>query len=156
FSSDSVVSPKCIRGLRLPRSKPAAAATSAGSTRFDVVSRRKEGDSFTRGSPTTPLYEFLGLKRFRIYSRRHCRPTARPYVSCANHSEKQAEPLPILNLTDARVVYSVAPAMGHNQEAHPESHFRRNLFPVNEESFSASIIATWLVGLVGLVGHNRM
>ncbi|CAN0878505.1 Histone deacetylase 14, chloroplastic [Linum grandiflorum] len=67
---------------------------------------------------------FPGVKRFRIYSRRHCRPTARPYVSCANHSEKQAEPLPILHLTDARVIYSVAPAMGHNQEAHPESHFR--------------------------------
>ncbi|CAN0865116.1 hypothetical protein LINGRAHAP2_LOCUS9140 [Linum grandiflorum] len=92
--------------------------------RFDVVSRRKEDDSFTRGSPTTPLYEFLGLKRFRIYSRRHCRPTARPYVSSANHSEKQEEQLPILHLTNARVIYSVAPAMGHNQEAHPESHFR--------------------------------
>ncbi|CAN0927984.1 hypothetical protein LINGRAHAP2_LOCUS36210 [Linum grandiflorum] len=83
--------------------------------RFDVVSRRKEDDSFTRGSPTTPLYEFLGLKRFRIYSRRHGRPTAGPYVSCANHSEKQAEQLPILHLTNARVIYSVAPAMGHNQ-----------------------------------------
>ncbi|CAN0878509.1 Histone deacetylase 14, chloroplastic [Linum grandiflorum] len=56
--------------------------------------------------------------------RKHLMPTARPYVSCANHSEKQVEPLPILNLTDARVIYSVAPAMGHNQEAHPESHFR--------------------------------
>ncbi|KAK2384874.1 histone deacetylase [Trifolium repens] len=27
-------------------------------------------------------------------------------------------------LTNARVIYSVAPSMGHNQEAHPESHFR--------------------------------
>ncbi|KAI4317091.1 hypothetical protein L6164_024997 [Bauhinia variegata] len=27
-------------------------------------------------------------------------------------------------LSDARLIYSVAPAMGHNQEAHPESHFR--------------------------------
>ncbi|CAN1287863.1 hypothetical protein LINPERPRIM_LOCUS19750, partial [Linum perenne] len=44
-------------GLRLPRSKSAAAAASAsgGSMRCDVVSRRKEGDSSTRCSPTTPL-----------------------------------------------------------------------------------------------------
>ncbi|CAJ2676835.1 unnamed protein product [Trifolium pratense] len=27
-------------------------------------------------------------------------------------------------LINARVIYSVAPSMGHNQEAHPESHFR--------------------------------
>ncbi|CAN1828483.1 hypothetical protein LINPERHAP1_LOCUS32244 [Linum perenne] len=44
-------------GLRLPRSKSAAASASAsaGSMRCDVVSRRKEGDSSTRCSPTTPL-----------------------------------------------------------------------------------------------------
>ncbi|XP_044469369.1 histone deacetylase 14-like [Mangifera indica] len=29
-----------------------------------------------------------------------------------------------VRLSDARVIYSVAPAMGHNQESHPESHFR--------------------------------
>ncbi|KAK7318435.1 hypothetical protein RJT34_03136 [Clitoria ternatea] len=27
-------------------------------------------------------------------------------------------------LSDARVIYSLAPSMGHNQESHPESHFR--------------------------------
>ncbi|KAI4383531.1 hypothetical protein MLD38_009359 [Melastoma candidum] len=27
-------------------------------------------------------------------------------------------------LADARVIYGVAPAMGHNRESHPESHFR--------------------------------
>ncbi|WJX47775.1 Histone deacetylase 14, chloroplastic [Trifolium repens] len=32
--------------------------------------------------------------------------------------------LSIDQLTNARVIYSVAPSMGHNQEAHPESHFR--------------------------------
>ncbi|XP_027921737.1 histone deacetylase 14 isoform X1 [Vigna unguiculata] len=30
----------------------------------------------------------------------------------------------IEQLSDARVIYSVAASMGHNQEAHPESHFR--------------------------------
>ncbi|KAK1588129.1 hypothetical protein Q3G72_020119 [Acer saccharum] len=29
-----------------------------------------------------------------------------------------------LQLNDARVIFSVAPAMGHNKESHPESHFR--------------------------------
>ncbi|OAY27451.1 uncharacterized protein LOC110603959 isoform X2 [Manihot esculenta] len=38
-------------GLRLPRSKPATAA----SMRYEVVCRRKEGDSSARCSPTTPL-----------------------------------------------------------------------------------------------------
>ncbi|KAJ9167684.1 hypothetical protein P3X46_019298 [Hevea brasiliensis] len=38
-------------GLRLPRSKPATAA----SVRCDVVCKRKEGDSSARCSPTTPL-----------------------------------------------------------------------------------------------------
>lgn len=27
-------------------------------------------------------------------------------------------------LVDAKVIYTIAPAMGHNQESHPESHFR--------------------------------
>ncbi|XP_058731069.1 histone deacetylase 14, chloroplastic-like [Vicia villosa] len=30
----------------------------------------------------------------------------------------------IEQLSNARVIYSVAPSMGHNQESHPESHFR--------------------------------
>ncbi|KAG5029825.1 hypothetical protein AAZX31_05G180000 [Glycine max] len=30
----------------------------------------------------------------------------------------------IEQLSDARLIYSVAPSMGHNQESHPESHFR--------------------------------
>ncbi|XP_027340410.1 histone deacetylase 14 isoform X2 [Abrus precatorius] len=30
----------------------------------------------------------------------------------------------IHQLNDARLIYSVAPSMGHNQESHPESHFR--------------------------------
>ncbi|KAJ8773949.1 hypothetical protein K2173_009380 [Erythroxylum novogranatense] len=38
-------------GLRLPRSRPATVS----STRSDVASKRKEGDSFRRCSPTTPL-----------------------------------------------------------------------------------------------------
>ncbi|KDP33544.1 hypothetical protein JCGZ_07115 [Jatropha curcas] len=38
-------------GLRLPRSRPATST----SARCDVISRRKEGDSSTRCSPTTPL-----------------------------------------------------------------------------------------------------
>ncbi|CAI0403984.1 unnamed protein product [Linum tenue] len=67
----------------------------------------------------------VGLKCFRKYSRwRGSTTRAGVCVSCSIDLEKQPEPIPIQNLTDARVIYSVAPAMGHNQEAHPESHFR--------------------------------
>ncbi|CAI0421894.1 unnamed protein product [Linum tenue] len=71
------------------------------------------------------LSSFSGLKCFRKYSRwRGSTSRAGVCVSCSIDLEKQPEPIPIQNLTDARVIYSVAPAMGHNQEAHPESHFR--------------------------------
>lgn len=42
-------------------------------------------------------------------------------ISCSYSLDN--DPL-IEKLTDARVIYSVAPAMGHNQEAHPESYLR--------------------------------
>ncbi|CAN1829009.1 Histone deacetylase 14, chloroplastic [Linum perenne] len=65
---------------------------------------------------------FLGHNRFRVYSSWHCKTTARAYVSCSNNLEKQSDAISLQS--DARVIYSVAPAMGHNKEAHPESHFR--------------------------------
>ncbi|KAM7259905.1 hypothetical protein ACFE04_015646 [Oxalis oulophora] len=40
--------------------------------------------------------------------------------SCCYTTENE----PILVSNDARVIYTVAPAMGHNKEAHPESHLR--------------------------------
>ncbi|XP_039156248.1 uncharacterized protein LOC120287507 [Eucalyptus grandis] len=39
-------------------------------------------------------------------------------VRCSSEAETRPR------LAAARVVYGVAPAMGHNQESHPESHFR--------------------------------
>ncbi|XP_031281867.1 histone deacetylase 14-like isoform X2 [Pistacia vera] len=41
-------------------------------------------------------------------------------VSCSLNEGNNQD----FKLSDARVIYSVAPAMGHNQESHPESHFR--------------------------------
>ncbi|PQP91789.1 histone deacetylase 14 isoform X1 [Prunus yedoensis var. nudiflora] len=45
-------------------------------------------------------------------------------ISCSTGTGE--DPLIPVNkkLSDARVIYAVAPAMGHNQESHPESHFR--------------------------------
>lgn len=45
-------------------------------------------------------------------------------ISCSNGTGE--DPFIPVNkkLSDARVIYAVAPAMGHNKEAHPESHFR--------------------------------
>lgn len=39
---------------------------------------------------------------------------------CSYTAEKDLN----LQLSDARVIYGVAPALGHNQELHPESHLR--------------------------------
>ncbi|KAJ0040981.1 hypothetical protein Pint_27371 [Pistacia integerrima] len=41
-------------------------------------------------------------------------------VSCSLNEGNNQD----FKLSDARVIYSVAPAMGHNRESHPESHFR--------------------------------
>ncbi|XP_020215842.1 histone deacetylase 14 [Cajanus cajan] len=45
-------------------------------------------------------------------------------ISCSGGVRNQSIVPSIEQLSDARVIYSVAPSMGHNQESHPESHFR--------------------------------
>ncbi|XAR73163.1 Histone deacetylase [Bertholletia excelsa] len=60
-----------------------------------------------------------------------CRRTRRRYsskgfrssISCSTGLQDSFLP-PSAQLADAKVIYSVAPAMGHNQESHPESNFR--------------------------------
>ncbi|GAV73035.1 Hist_deacetyl domain-containing protein [Cephalotus follicularis] len=59
-----------------------------------------------------------------MWGRKHVAKTIVVSVSC-QYSVGKDPYLPCnQGLTDARVVYSLAPAMGHNQESHPESHFR--------------------------------
>ncbi|RDX62330.1 Histone deacetylase 14, partial [Mucuna pruriens] len=45
-------------------------------------------------------------------------------ISCSGGVRNDFFVPSIQQLSDARVIYSVAPSMGHNQESHPESHFR--------------------------------
>ncbi|PON33758.1 Histone deacetylase superfamily [Parasponia andersonii] len=45
-------------------------------------------------------------------------------ISCSASNGKDLFQRANGKLNDARVIYAVAPAMGHNQESHPESHFR--------------------------------
>ncbi|XP_011031171.1 PREDICTED: histone deacetylase 14 isoform X2 [Populus euphratica] len=61
------------------------------------------------------------FQRRSILRRQFCTKRSGFCISCSYSLDK--DPL-IEKLTDARVIYSVAPAMGHNQEAHPESYLR--------------------------------
>ncbi|KAL7255231.1 hypothetical protein ACSBR1_009402 [Camellia fascicularis] len=45
-------------------------------------------------------------------------------ISCSTGVKEDSFVPPPTQLADAKVIYSVAPAMGHNQESHPESNFR--------------------------------
>ncbi|KAL2906795.1 Histone deacetylase 14 [Bienertia sinuspersici] len=45
-------------------------------------------------------------------------------ISCSNNLEKEPSFSSDINLANAKVIYSVAPASGHNKEAHPESNLR--------------------------------
>ncbi|KAJ8765391.1 hypothetical protein K2173_012088 [Erythroxylum novogranatense] len=67
--------------------------------------------------------EFLGCRHFEKLpkSKRYCRETIGSSILC---SQNDPNLLSSLKLNDARIIYSVAAAMGHNQESHPESHLR--------------------------------
>lgn len=61
---------------------------------------------------------FLGLKNeysFKII--RHS-------ICCSNLSDNHSTTPSITQTTDAKVIYSVAPALGHNKESHPECNSR--------------------------------
>ncbi|XP_050257242.1 histone deacetylase 14, chloroplastic-like isoform X1 [Quercus robur] len=45
-------------------------------------------------------------------------------ISCSNSMGKDPYVPSNEKITNARLIYAVAPAMGHNQESHPESNFR--------------------------------
>ncbi|CBI37522.3 hypothetical protein VitviT2T_005957 [Vitis vinifera] len=64
--------------------------------------------------------KFSGDGYFRKHlksGRRYFSKSRGPFVSCSLVPSTS-------ELSDARVIYCVAPAMGHNQESHPESNFR--------------------------------
>ncbi|KAF6167179.1 hypothetical protein GIB67_029817 [Kingdonia uniflora] len=80
-----------------------------------------------------PKYFSTGLRdtiwrrdgRLRFYKRlrsenKYCSERAGTFISCSTGVDNDV----YLSFFDARVLYCVSPAMGHNQESHPESHFR--------------------------------
>ncbi|KAJ7945227.1 Histone deacetylase [Quillaja saponaria] len=70
---------------------------------------------------------FFGNRFFHKNLRRGRRcfsKSIRTCFSCTNGIRNDSYIPSYEKLTEARVIYSVAPAMGHNQESHPESHFR--------------------------------
>ncbi|XP_057419742.1 histone deacetylase 14, chloroplastic-like [Lotus japonicus] len=70
-----------------------------------------------RRSPASGSVSFLVGNGF------FCRKSQRVVNRCSFRISNSSLPS-IEQLSDARVIYSVAPSMGHNQESHPESHFR--------------------------------
>ncbi|KAK6924264.1 Histone deacetylase domain [Dillenia turbinata] len=61
----------------------------------------------------------LHMRSGKRYSDRIIRPSI-----CCSSAKKDHNAPDGIKLSDAKIIYSVAAAMGHNQEAHPESHFR--------------------------------
>ncbi|CAK8579000.1 unnamed protein product [Lathyrus sativus] len=98
----------------LPRFPP----SSAGSAPFRVshhVSRWKRSYSGRE----------LETRRFRNNHRdRSMKKRLRASINCSSDVPNGSSLPSIEQLSNARVIYSVASSMGHNQESHPESHFR--------------------------------
>ncbi|XP_039058867.1 histone deacetylase 14 [Hibiscus syriacus] len=95
----------------------------AGTMVFLVRSRVQQWKNQCRFSAST----MLSGHRFYRYSvsRRKCvSKSTKSSVSCSYSTEKN-DALPSLKqLSDAKVIYAAAPALGHNKEAHPESSAR--------------------------------
>ncbi|KAI5384168.1 histone deacetylase 14, chloroplastic [Lathyrus oleraceus] len=67
----------------------------------------------------------LETRRFRNNHRdRGVKKCLGASICCSSHVPNGSSLPSIEQLSNARVIYSVAPSMGHNQESHPESHFR--------------------------------
>ncbi|WJX53729.1 Histone deacetylase 14, chloroplastic [Trifolium repens] len=99
-----------LHNLLLPRSPPSSSSSSSGNALF-----------------------LLGHHHHHHHHHHHVNNWKSSFQSeeTITRNKKRLRPsrirssLPSIDqLTNARVIYSVAPSMGHNQEAHPESHFR--------------------------------
>lgn len=67
----------------------------------------------------TKLLGHRHLWKYSSLQRKNLIKNKRGFI-CSYTAEKELN----LQLSDARVIYGVAPALGHNQESHPESHLR--------------------------------
>ncbi|KAA8547025.1 hypothetical protein F0562_003454 [Nyssa sinensis] len=73
------------------------------------------------------LGSYTGSRCFRKHvrsGRRYSSKSIGTFISCSNGAGKSPYVPSGTQLNEAKVIYCVAPAMGHNQESHPESHFR--------------------------------
>ncbi|KAJ4833522.1 Histone deacetylase 14 [Turnera subulata] len=82
----------------------------------------------SRRRPVIWVLNFVvGCKCFLNHSRHHrqfCSKIAAASNSGSYNFGKESDLLIDPKLIDARLIYTVAPALGHNQEAHPECHLR--------------------------------
>ncbi|KAJ1405043.1 Ureohydrolase domain superfamily [Sesbania bispinosa] len=103
---------------KLPRSPP----SSSGNAFFLVGHHVSKWESGSNGSD---LNARIFDNRFFRKNQRGLKKCLGASITCSSGGVRDGSSLPsIEQLSDARVIYSVAPSMGHNQESHPESHFR--------------------------------
>nr|KJB75253.1 hypothetical protein B456_012G036200 [Gossypium raimondii]KJB75256.1 hypothetical protein B456_012G036200 [Gossypium raimondii] len=95
----------------------------AGTMVFLVRNQVQQWKNHCRFSANTMLSEHRFYKH--LLSGRKCvSKNTKTSVSCS-YSTEQNDTLPSINqLSDARVIYAVAAALGHNKESHPESSAR--------------------------------
>ncbi|PSS26619.1 Histone deacetylase, partial [Actinidia chinensis var. chinensis] len=80
-----------------------------------------------KNHPTFGSYAKLDSRCILEHIRSRRRYSSNTYgasISCSTGAVKDFSLPSDTQLADAKVIYSVAPAMGHNQESHPESNFR--------------------------------
>ncbi|XVF58803.1 hypothetical protein PTKIN_Ptkin07bG0095500 [Pterospermum kingtungense] len=97
---------------------------SAGTVMFLVRNHVLKWKNHNRFTPNTTPW---GHGRFckRLISGKKCfSKNIKTSVACSYSTEKDDTLPSIKQLTDARVIYAVAPALGHNKESHPESSAR--------------------------------
>eukprot|EP00262_Sarcandra_glabra_P006892 TRINITY_DN19456_c0_g1_i1.p1 TRINITY_DN19456_c0_g1~~TRINITY_DN19456_c0_g1_i1.p1 ORF type:complete len:444 (-),score=72.67 TRINITY_DN19456_c0_g1_i1:184-1515(-) len=99
---------------------PAFAVHSFSLMGYTVCNLKNYGHGFTK-KIMTPGRSFWKHPILKI---KCCSESSDASISCSSNVEKESNVFSDIQLSNARVLYCSAPAMGHNQESHPESHFR--------------------------------
>ncbi|XP_022774749.1 histone deacetylase 14-like isoform X2 [Durio zibethinus] len=96
----------------------------AGTVMFLVRNHELKWKNHNRFSLNTKLLGDGHFCKHSISGRKCFSKNIRSSVSCSYSTEKNDTLPSVKQLSDARVIYAVAPALGHTKESHPESSAR--------------------------------
>ncbi|XVF14817.1 hypothetical protein REPUB_Repub09cG0094100 [Reevesia pubescens] len=96
----------------------------AGTVMFLVRNRLLKWKHHNTFSLNTRLWGHGRFYKHSISGRKCFSKKIETSVSCSYSTEKNDTLPSMKQLSDARVIYAVAPALGHNKESHPESNAR--------------------------------